>query len=317
LGRLKKFVSIAAIFFSVAIFVTGAWIFIRIGRYMKNPVKKIYAGKSEKQKRPIILVHGLNRTGRIWLVADDGNKNRFPKARSMAEFLRENGYPNLYINTFPDTRNTSLFRNANNLKKWIEETKKRFQAKEVDIIAHSLGGLISRAYLQEMNRNDAKSVNPLPYGKDVNRLIMIAIPHLGSPLADSFASILDWYALRTLREGGGTDLQFLNQRPLPCQPRYYSILASISKHSPKRNWGFWRLLRFLLSYSTPLDGDGIVSLKSQNLINAVPQLQCFVNPHKADLVKMEKNFRHRDAAKSLSIQRTILKILNGPMEKIM
>ena len=44
---------------------------------------------------------------------------------------------------------------------------------------------------------------PVSYGNDVGRLIMIATPHLGSPLADSFENIFDWYSVRTLKEGGG------------------------------------------------------------------------------------------------------------------
>ncbi|MFP6870251.1 MAG: alpha/beta hydrolase [Nitrospinota bacterium] len=304
----------AAAIFSVAVFAIGAWVFVRIGRHSRLPVEKVYAGKSGSQKRPIVLVHGLNRTGRIWMVADDGHGNRSSGAGSMVEFLRENGYPNIYINTFPDTRNTSLFGNANRLKEWIEETKKRFRAKTVDIVAHSLGGLIARAYLQEMSRNDDKTVNPVRYGKDVKRLIMIAIPHLGSPLADPFASVLDWYAPRTLREGGGPDLRFLNQMPLPCRPKYYSIVVSISKQSSRRGWRFWRVIRFLLSFSAPLDGDGTVSLKSQNLKNAVPLRRCSANPHKAFSVKLEPPFRHRDAARSPSVQKIVLKILNGQSE---
>ncbi|MFC1491306.1 esterase/lipase family protein [Nitrospinota bacterium] len=307
----KLFILTATILFSSIILVIGVWAYIRIAQHSKQPVEKYYTGKSTKQERPIILVHGLNRTGRIWTVPDDGHGNIPPGARSMVDTLRANGYPNIYVNTFPDTRNTPLLENAKLLREWIEESKKRFRAQSVDVIAHSLGGLVSRAYLQGITRNDGKPDKPVRYGNDVKRLIMIATPHLGSSLADPFAAVFNWYAPRTLRSGGGPDLKSLNQQFFPCRVEYYSILVSASNNPPRRGWGFWRIVRFFLSYAAPLDGDGTISLKSQNMENVASIKNCSPNPHKTRLVTTEQGIRHRDAVMSPVVQKAVLNILKG------
>lgn len=52
---------------------------------------------------------------------------------------------------------------------WINEIKKRTGATKVNIVAHSMGGLIARAYIQSNN-----------YNNDVDKLIMLGTPHYGS-----------------------------------------------------------------------------------------------------------------------------------------
>ncbi len=234
-GLMKAFLTLL-ILLGVTALVFIVWAGVRIAQHTRNPVERSYVGSSPKQPRPIILIHGLNRSGRMWVVPDDGHGNPMPGATSMANFLRTNGYPNLYLNTFPDTRNTPLYENAKILKGWIDEVKMRYQAEKVDVITHSMGALIARAYLQEMDRSDGGAANPIRYGRDVARLIMIAAPHLGSPLADSVPSFLNWYAQRTLRKGGGPDLQRLNSRPLPCGVEYQSILVSADPEDQNRGW---------------------------------------------------------------------------------
>ena len=230
------------------------WGAYRVAQHSRDPVERLYAGLSPAQKRPIVLVHGLNRSGRMWAVSDDGHGNLISGTRSMVEFLRTNGYPNLYLNTFRDTRNKSLSENAKLLKIWIRTAKKHFNARNVDIITHSMGGLIARAYIQEMDSNDGKKSQPVRYEGDVANLIMIAAPHLGSPLANSIPSFMNWYARRTLLEGGGPDLRYLNSRSLPCKINYHSIIISSSPGRRRRQWSFWRILRSLVIFRTPLDG---------------------------------------------------------------
>ena len=61
--------------------------------------------------------------------------------------------------------------NINNLKDKIEAVKTQTGAQKVDIIAHSMGGLIVKRYLTK-------------YGPDsVDQFIDIATPHLGAPKA--------------------------------------------------------------------------------------------------------------------------------------
>lgn len=58
------------------------------------------------------------------------------------------------------------------LKPWIDEAKRRTGKTKVDIVAHSMGGLVSRAYIQSSD-----------YQNDVDRLIMVGTPNHGSPMA--------------------------------------------------------------------------------------------------------------------------------------
>ncbi|MEE9256692.1 MAG: hypothetical protein V3V56_05945 [bacterium] len=289
----------------------AAWGAYRIAQHTRNPVVRTYSGKSSLQRRPIILVHGLNRSGRMWTAADDGHGNRIPGASSMVDFLRASGFPNLYVNTFPDTRSTSLFQSAKLLKGWIGAARKRFNAGKVDIVAHSMGALVSRAYIQGLDKDDGDRVHPVDFGGDVSNLIMIAAPHLGSPLADSVPSFLDWYAQRTLSEGGGPDLRRLNLLPAPCGINYHSILISSAPGKRRFRWSFWRLMRFFLALRRPLDGDGTVSLQSQNMEAALRMDHCRRRRLFSHLVKTAPGIRHRDASFSSDVQQIVLKILMG------
>lgn len=305
----KTLFAISLIIVSIAL-VLVVWAGIHIAQHSRYPLKRISTGKSLKQRKPLVLVHGLNRSGRMWMVADDGHGNPIQETMSMVDFLRKNGYPNIYVDTFEDTRNTSLLKNARTLKKWIGITKKRFNASKVDIITHSMGALVARAYIQEMDRDDGTPSERIRYNDDVSRLIMIAAPHLGSPLADPFAFILKWYAPRTLRAGGGPDLRYLNARPLPCSVRYGSILLSAKSGNSREGFSVWRVIRFILAYARPRDGDGTIGLLSQDLLNAVEQGICPSNLFSTHIIQSEERIRHRDASLSPSVQRQVLKILN-------
>ncbi len=306
---LKTALAILLIIASVAL-VLVVWVSFRIAQHSRYPAKHIYTGKSSKQQNPLILVHGLNRSGRMWIVADDGHSNLIHGTMSMVDYLRKNGYPNIYVDTFADTRNTTLLENARTLKKWIRVTKKTFNASRVDILTHSMGALVARAYIQELDQGDGAPAERVRYDHDVNRLIMIAAPHLGSPLADPFASIPKWYAPRTLRNGGGPDLRYLNAQTLPCSVRYYSILLSVKQGDPRRGFSVWRVIRFVLAYARPLDGDGTIGLRSQDLFNAIKVEHCPSSPLFSRSIQAEKGIRHRDAPMSPNVQRQVLKVLN-------
>ena len=287
-----------------------AWGAYRISQHSRQPLERWYSGAGSAQKRPIILVHGLNRSARMWAVADDGHGNGIPETISMVDFLKSRGFPNIYLNTFADTRNASLVENARILKMWIDKTKKRFNAGKVDIISHSMGALVARAYLQEMDLKDGSRVSSLSYEDDVANLVMIAAPHLGSPLADSIPSVTGWYAQRTLSEGGGPDLRRLNSLPVSCEVNFHSIIVSASPRKRQR-WSPWWLLRSLVSLKAPIDGDGTVSLKSQDLEEASSFTKCKLRRHFRHSVNVRRGIRHRDAPHSPAIQREIFEILSA------
>ncbi|GIU69466.1 MAG: hypothetical protein KatS3mg002_0702 [Candidatus Woesearchaeota archaeon] len=77
-------------------------------------------------------------------------------------------YNNVLLgNNFLESKNESIEIYANRLKNIIEDIKEKTGSKKVDIIAHSMGGLVVRRYIQE-------------YGpEDINKFIMIGTPNKG------------------------------------------------------------------------------------------------------------------------------------------
>ena len=78
--------------------------------------------------------------------------------------------------------NVPTVRKAGELKVVIDAIKRFTGAPGVILVAHSLGGLATRAYIQGigLNRDGAT----IPYGNDVAALIMISTPNQGSVLAN-------------------------------------------------------------------------------------------------------------------------------------
>ncbi len=58
------------------------------------------------------------------------------------------------------------------LKKWIEEAKRISGSTKVHVIAHSMGGLVTRAYIQGDD-----------YGNDIDKFAMVGTPNHGSGMA--------------------------------------------------------------------------------------------------------------------------------------
>ena len=85
--------------------------------------------------------------------------------------LDENGYtPDVDLFTFPyEWRDSNVF-SANFLDDKIDEVKSVCGCDKVDIVAHSMGGLVARAYIQSIDYDD-----------DVDQIIFLGTPHKGSP----------------------------------------------------------------------------------------------------------------------------------------
>jgi pimeloyl-ACP methyl ester carboxylesterase len=91
----------------------------------------------------------------------------------LSKFLREEGYEinkNLY--EFAYDFRYSVFDTAVKLGEFINRVKQETGAEQVDLIGHSMGGLIAKAYIAD----ESKSAN-------VRNLIFVGTPHLGAPKA--------------------------------------------------------------------------------------------------------------------------------------
>ena len=132
------------------------------------------------QKNPIVFVPGLYGSMGNDIIPGTGSWD-FGMASSVYEPFLKNiqsmGYTlgkNLFI-AFYDWRKDCRYSMEKYLRPVIEQAKNTNRSKKVDIICHSMGGLVSRAYVQGRS-----------YKNDVDQLILIASPHAGAANSYSF-----------------------------------------------------------------------------------------------------------------------------------
>ncbi|HEY0049443.1 MAG TPA: hypothetical protein VGB68_09180, partial [Pyrinomonadaceae bacterium] len=129
--------------------------------------------------RPVVLAHGLWADHTAW----DGYDKFFYKAHSSIwrTFAVGKDPSNGRMNT--GEKGTwkpanSIIENAEQLGKQIEFVQKNMNAWHLDVVAHSMGGLITRSYI-----NDLMKV--APDGKPtIEHLVMLGTPNMGSPCAN-------------------------------------------------------------------------------------------------------------------------------------
>jgi triacylglycerol esterase/lipase EstA (alpha/beta hydrolase family) len=108
-----------------------------------------------KKRNPVILLHGLfmNRSQWLWL----------------GRHLIRRGVGNLYGTSYFSPQ--SVATSARHLQKFVAEVMARENASQVDIVAHSLGGLVARYYIEKLGGSE-----------HVARLVTIGSPHKGTRL---------------------------------------------------------------------------------------------------------------------------------------
>lgn len=138
--------------------------------------------------RPVVLVHGLASNAATWAeytkqggyLAMIGLRG-FAVGDGQAEGEMFTGDPSQ-----PLKQTKTIAQNAEELARYIAGVKRATGAQTVDLIAHSMGGLISRYYIDRLMGN-----------RDVAQLIMLGSPHGGTNCANLPAS-LGFYLPATL-----------------------------------------------------------------------------------------------------------------------
>lgn len=138
--------------------------------HIRSPIKQ--------EPDPIILVPGMMVSFNPVTTLGDlaGGKWDFapgsrPLYQALIERLGQQGFAenqNLFISHY-DWRNPVSDAAANYLKPAIDHAKQVTGSDQVNIVAHSMGGLVSRAYIQSSD-----------YNNDVNHLITLGTPNLGA-----------------------------------------------------------------------------------------------------------------------------------------
>ncbi|HKR72937.1 MAG TPA: hypothetical protein VJR94_02380 [Candidatus Nitrosocosmicus sp.] len=161
-----------------------------------NDIKKNYIQENitiKVYRVPIILVHG------VW-----SNPNESWKITGFKEFLELHGfcvsmvdYQDYNDKTFdpnaePEIGNQAIAALKSSIQKLLKEYhNKNISASQVDIVAHSMGGLIARGLCQQ---NGYKAKENYMKGQ-IRRLITIGTPHFGADLAEILYRLKDkWYS---------------------------------------------------------------------------------------------------------------------------
>lgn len=138
----------------------------------------------------------------------------------------------------------TIFQNAQELAKQIKHVRHTENAWHVDIVAHSMGGLISRKYIDTF-------MLPVFDGKpEVKHLVMLGTPNMGSPCADLVGDVFEFFEqneMHAMRE----------LRP--------SVVAEFNRTTTKRKGVKFSILAGYLIPRTcqaAAQGDGVVIIRS-------------------------------------------------------
>jgi triacylglycerol esterase/lipase EstA (alpha/beta hydrolase family) len=110
-------------------------------------------GQPGAARRPIILLHGFMLTQTSWLL--------------LGHRLRRRGIGPLYATTYFSLQ--SVRASAEQLAAFVDEVCARHGTERVDIIAHSMGGVVARYFIERLDG-----------ARRLGRLITIASPHKGT-----------------------------------------------------------------------------------------------------------------------------------------
>lgn len=127
--------------------------------------------KSKDFKDPVIVIPGILGSWRFTNASDLVLDPIFGTYDELVKTLDENGYTkdkDLFL--FPYEWRASNTITAKLLKTRIEEIKVAAKWPKVDIVAHSMGGLVAREYIEVLGG-----------GENVDQLITLGTPHNGAP----------------------------------------------------------------------------------------------------------------------------------------
>jgi pimeloyl-ACP methyl ester carboxylesterase len=131
--------------------------------------------------KPLVLVHGLWSSWKAWepwqnilTTSHSYDWKAFPVGEKADKGIMNTG--GAFLSTDPTK---SIAENARELEKYIKYAREDRNAWHVDIVAHSMGGLISRYYISQIMDPQVQDGKP-----PVTKLVMLGTPNMGSPCAD-------------------------------------------------------------------------------------------------------------------------------------
>jgi pimeloyl-ACP methyl ester carboxylesterase len=131
--------------------------------------------------KPVVLVHGLWSNWKAfetWQNILTTSHSYDWKAFPVGE-KAENGTMNTGGSFMSSDPTKSIEENARVLQAYIKYAQEDRNAWHIDVVAHSMGGLIARYYIHNIMQADSMDVRP-----KISHLVMLGTPNQGSPCAD-------------------------------------------------------------------------------------------------------------------------------------
>lgn len=136
-----------------------------------DPEEPLPAPEVRLTPDPVIIIPGILGSAQkdgVWMI--DPILHTYD---DLIDTLKANGYQQNYdLFTFPYDWRQSNTISALELEAKINQVQNVCECDRVDLVAHSMGGLLARQYIQSAR-----------YGNDVEQLIFLGTPHLGAPKA--------------------------------------------------------------------------------------------------------------------------------------
>jgi pimeloyl-ACP methyl ester carboxylesterase len=157
--------------------------------------------------RPVVMLHGFLSDYRAW-VNYLGPQGYLAKIGVPAYAVGDGQAPGVLDTgdiTAPARRTNTIAQNAAVLEGYIAGVKQQTGAEMVDLLGHSMGGMISRYYIDRLMGDNVFGAG----GRDVAQLIMLGTPHLGSDCAN-LPIALGWYMPAALEIRSSYARQILN-----------------------------------------------------------------------------------------------------------
>ncbi|QAY75837.1 triacylglycerol lipase [Sphingosinicella sp. BN140058] len=179
--------------------------------------------------RPLVLVHGAWEDWRIWESWQNILTTTHSYDWKAYPVGEKSEYGRMDIDEeFGSTgRTDTIFDHAQDVEKYIEYAQAERNAWHVDLVAHSLGGLISRQYINTWmpSYSDGKP--------QVTRLLMLGTPNMGTGCADlmSFALEAVGQTLEAVEEMRPSRVAKFNARVTQRKGTQFSALAGTSSRS--------------------------------------------------------------------------------------
>jgi hypothetical protein len=174
--------------------------------------------------KPVVLVHGLWSNWRAWetwqnilTTTHSYDWKAFPVGEK-----RENGAMNTGGSFMSSDPTNGIFENSQQLGKYVKYAQADRNAWHVDIVAHSMGGLISRHYIHNFMPASAPDGRP-----QIAHLVMLGTPNMGSPCADvmNFAFEMTGKNVEAIRQLRPSVLEEFNKVNVNRKGVKFSVLA--------------------------------------------------------------------------------------------